>query len=123
MTITDTAESPVADGRGPRRRRLAGRLPDLDPTSPALTWIGLGLAAVGFLVIVYAWGKVAALLDVSLQMPYVVSGGLTGLGLVMVGMTVVNVAARGRDAAERERQVEELLAVLRELRETLERGA
>ena len=120
MTNSDTVDEPR---RRERRRRLADRLPDLDPTSPALTWIGLGLAAIGFLVIVYAWGKVAALLDVSLQMPYVVSGGLTGLGLVMVGMTVVNVAARGRDAAERERQVEELLAVLRELRETLERGA
>ena len=130
MTNSDTVDEPRrrerqrAAARGAAEQTaMTRRLPDLDPTSPALTWVGLGLAAIGFLVIVYAWGKVAALLDVSLQMPYVVSGGLTGLGLVMVGMTVVNVAARGRDAAERERQVEELLAVLRELRETLERGA
>ena len=121
MTISDPLDSPVTD-EPPPLRRLARRMPSFDPTSPALTWIGLGIAALGFLVIALTWGKVAALLDVSLQMPYVVSGGLTGLGLVMVGMTVVHVAARKQDAAERTRQVEELQAVLRELRETLERG-
>ena len=107
------------DDAGPRRLRLP--VPNLDPSSPALTWIGLGIAAVGFAIIAFSWGKVAALLDVSLQLPYVVSGGLTGLALVMVGMTAVNVAARRQDAAERAREVEALQAVLRELRETLER--
>lgn len=104
-----------------RRARL--RLPTLDPSSPALTWAGLGIAALGFALIAFSWGKVAALLDVSLQLPYVVSGGLTGLALVMVGMTAVNVAARRQDTAERAREVEALQAVLRELRETLERDA
>jgi uncharacterized membrane protein YdfJ with MMPL/SSD domain len=122
MTMTDTIPSLAADDP-PRRRGLASRLPHIDPSSPALTWIGLGITALGFVAIAYSWGKVAALLDVSLQMPYVVSGGLTGLALVMVGLSVVHLAARGQDAAERARQVEELQAVLRELRETLERGA
>jgi len=96
-------------------------LPTIDLSAPALTWIGLVIAAAGFAVIAFAWGKVAGLLDVSLQLPYVVSGGLTGLALVMVGMTAVNVAARRQDATERARQIENLQAVLRELRETLER--
>ena len=117
-----TTSDPVEEPRRREQTAMTRRLPTIDPTSPTLTWIGLGLAALGFLVIAYAWGKVAALLDVSLQMPYVVSGGLSGLGLVMVGMTVVNVAARRHDAAERARQAEELQAVLRELRETLEGG-
>jgi hypothetical protein len=103
------------------RRRVQLRLPSLDPSSPALTWIGLGVTALGFAVIAFSWGKVAALLDVSLQLPYVVSGGLTGLALVVVGMTAVNVAARRQDGAERAREVEALQAVLRELREALER--
>ena len=104
-------------------RRLRLRLPTLDVSSPTLTWIGLGIAALGFAVIAFSWGKVAALLDVSLQLPYVVSGGLTGLALVMVGMTAINVAARRQDTAERAREVEALQAVLRELRDTLERDA
>lgn len=121
MTTTETTPSPAADE--PRARRSTRRRPVLDPASPALTWIGLGLAALGFLVIAYAWGEVAALVDVSRQLPYVVSGGLSGLGLVMIGMTVVTVAAKRQDGAERARQVEELTAVLRELQETLERDA
>ena len=104
-------------------RRVRVRLPSFDPTPSALTWIGLGIAALGFALIAFSWGKVAALLDVSLQLPYVVSGGLTGLALVVVGMTAVNVAARRQDAADRAQEVESLQAVLRELRETLEGGA
>ena len=104
-----------------RPRRIRLRLPSLDLQPVALTWIGLGIAAVGFIVIAFSWGKVAALLDVSLQLPYVVSGGLTGLALVMVGMTAVNVAARRQDAEERAREADALQAVLRELREALDR--
>ncbi|MEN3273176.1 MAG: hypothetical protein V7636_1937 [Actinomycetota bacterium] len=104
-----------------RSVRVRGRLPSIDVSSSTLTWIGLGITALGFVVIAFSWGKVAALLDVSLQMPYVVSGGLTGLALVMVGMTAVNVAARRQDAADRAREVESMQSVLRELRETLER--
>ena len=122
MSTTDTVDLTTDTRRG-RLPRLVGRLPSLDPASPALTWIGLVIAASGFAVIAFSWGKVAGLLDVSLQLPYVVSGGLTGLALVMVGMTAVNVAARRQDAAERAREVERLQSVLRELRETLERGA
>ena len=118
MTTTDVPE--VAPTAG-RLKGLKGRLPDLDPSSPALTWIGLGIAALGFVVIAFSWGKVAALLDVSLQLPYVVSGGLTGLALVMVGMTAINVAARRQDAAARAQELESLQSVLRELRETLDR--
>jgi hypothetical protein len=108
----------TTDIDGPRRVRF--KVPSLDLASPTLTWIGLGIAALGFAVIAFSWGKVAALLDVSLQLPYVVSGGLTGLALVMVGMTAVNVAARRQDAADRAREVEALQAVLRELRDTLQ---
>ncbi|HVM55703.1 MAG TPA: hypothetical protein VM262_21140 [Acidimicrobiales bacterium] len=121
MSTTEQSQNPIPAAEPRRLRPLARGLPSFDPSSPALTWIGLALAAIGFGVIAFSWGKVAGLLDVSLQMPYVVSGGLTGLGLVMVGMTAVNVAARRQDAVERARQVEQLESVLRELQETLER--
>ena len=59
MTTTEIEmDAPVATSGG---RRI--KLPNLDPSSPALTWIGLALAAVGFAVIAFSWGKVAALLD------------------------------------------------------------
>lgn len=117
--MSDATMSTELTPTAAERRRLP-RLPAIDPSSPALTWIGLGVAALGFAVIAFSWGKVAGLLQVSLQLPYVVSGGITGLALVMVGMTVVNVASRRRDAAERAQQLEQLNAVLRELREVLE---
>lgn len=120
MTTTETTETTLQLEVDSPLRRLAGRLPRLERSSPTLTWIGLAITALGFAVIAFSWGKVAALLDVSLQLPYVVSGGLTGMALVMVGLTTVNVAARRQDAAERARQHEELQAVLRELRETLD---
>ena len=118
--MTDVTEPTFETTRTSPLRRLWRLLPTIDLSPSALTWIGLTVAAAGFAVIAFSWGKVAALLDVSLQLPYVVSGGLTGLALVMVGMTAVNVAARRQDAIERAEQIEQLQAVLRELRETLE---
>ena len=99
----------------------AQRLPTLPPLSPVPTYVGIAITIIGFGVIAYAWGKVAGIADnVALQLPYLVSGGLTGLGLVMVGVTVINVAAKRRDTQLRQQQTELLADALRELRNTLE---
>ena len=98
------------------RRRLPAWLRG---TSPALTFIGVGVAIIGFVLIAVAWGQVAGETQVYLQLPYLVSAGLTGLGLVMVGLTVVNVAAKRRDAADRDRQIDQLVSILQELKATL----
>ncbi|HET6793493.1 MAG TPA: hypothetical protein VFH45_03570, partial [Acidimicrobiales bacterium] len=58
--------------------------------------------------------------DVFLQMPYLLSAGLPGLGLVMVGLVVINVSARRQDGARRARQMAALGEVLADLRRTLE---
>lgn len=86
------------------------------PTRPIMTFVGIGVAAAGFVVILFAWGKVAAQTAVPLQLPYLVSGGLVGLALVMVGVTLVNVQAKREDAAYRERQMDQLSEVLGEIR-------
>ena len=99
------------------------RLPSLPALSPVPTYVGIGIAVLGFVLIAFAWGKVAGIADnVALQMPYLVSGGLTGLGMVMVGVTIVNVAAKRRDALERKQQTQLLADALAELRNALDRG-
>src|SRR3954452_19968128 len=85
----------------------------------AWVWAGVVLCAIGFVLIVYTWGRVAALLNVALQLPYIVSGGFTGLALIVVGLTVINVATRRQDSAERSRQLNELRDLLAEMRSAL----
>ena len=83
----------------------------------------LALAAivvVGLLLLSQGWRGSAATLFVPYQVPYLVSGGITGLALVMVGLTVVSVAARRRDALLREQQTQLLADALRELRAALD---
>lgn len=91
----------------------------LEPSSLVPTYAGVLVIAVGFALIGVAWAQIAALTNVGLQMPYLVSAGFTGLGLVMVGLIIVNVAAKRQDAAERGRQMETLnetfLALQREI--------
>lgn len=94
---------------------IGDRVPALRPLSPVPTYVGIAVAALGFVLILVAWSKVAGLTTVALQMPYLVSGGLTGLALVMVGVTTVNIAAKRRDAVLREQQTALLADALREL--------
>jgi len=84
------------------------------------TWIGVVLVGVGAVLLFVGWGKTAGLTNVALQIPYVISLGFTGLGLVAVGLTVVNIAAKRDDARERTRQAAELAVLLAELRRAIE---
>ena len=104
-----------------RRRRVPRvELPSwLRAESPALTWIGLLVAAAGFILIGIAWSQVAGETQVYLQLPYLVSAGLSGLGLVMVGVTIVNISAKRRDAVERARQTDQLVSILEEVKAAL----
>jgi hypothetical protein len=107
----------------PGRRSLRGRLRTpswLKGNSPAPTFIGVGVAILGFVLIMIAWGQVAGETQVYLQVPYLVSAGLTGLALVMVGLTIINVAAKQRDAVDRDRQIDQLISILGELKATFD---
>lgn len=81
-----------------------------------VTWIGLGVTTIGLILLVVAWGKVAGLTNVGLQMPYLVSAGFTGVALVLVGLTIVNIDAKRADGAARNAQLSELRGLLAELR-------
>jgi hypothetical protein len=86
------------------------------------TWLGVVLSAVGLVLIAVAWGRTAGLVNVALQVPYVVSAAFTGLGLVVVGIAIVSISSKRADAEERTRQIRELREALADLRETLENG-
>jgi len=49
-------------------------------------YLAVGFTAVGFLLIVLGWNGAASLDHVQGQVPYLISGGLAGLGLVGLGM-------------------------------------
>jgi hypothetical protein len=84
------------------------------------TWTGVLLTAVGVVLLVVAWGRTAGLAYVPLQIPYVISAGFTGLGLVAVGLTVVSISAKRADARTRSEQLTELRDLIAELRRAVE---
>lgn len=114
-----TMEMSAVSPRPPRgsspRRNLSGML-----GSSTGIWLGLAITGAGLVGIFIAWVKTAGLLNVALQLPYVVSGGLTGLGLVIVGMAVVDIAVRRQDSHERRQQLAQMSEVLTELRDYLQ---
>ena len=80
----------------------------LAPTSAVPTWIGIVVVAAGFGIIAYGWSRVAGLLSVPLQMPYMISAGFTGLGLVCLGIGIVAVQAKRQESAARQRHLDEI---------------
>jgi len=102
------------DGRRSRLRALT------DPASLLPTYVGVLLTLVGFGLIAIAWAKVAGLVDVWRQMPYLLSAGLPGLGLVMTGLVTINVSARRQDSAQRARQMSALTEALRDVQRSLD---
>jgi len=107
------AVTPVTTTTARRRlSRLAG--------SGAGVWVGLFVTAAGFGLLAITWGKTASLVDVAAQVPYLVSGAFTGLGLILVGVLLVNLAVKRRDARDRDRQQEELREAIERLRAAVE---
>ena len=61
--------------------------------------LAVGLAAIGFLLIVLGWNGAASLDRVPGQMPYLISGGVAGLGLVFTGLVLALVQESRRNTA------------------------
>lgn len=118
--IEQIAQAPVPGSPHPKRRRR-NPFAWIGRTGIGV-WIGLLFAAGGFGLLAYTWGETAALTDVALQVPYVVSGGFSGLGLILLGLLVVNISVKRRETRARERQLEELRDALAGLRAAIEDG-
>jgi hypothetical protein len=79
------------------------------------------MVACGFAAIGAGWRIVARTLDVSLQIPAVVSGGLGGLTLVLIGTAFSNIQLDRRAAHRESRETEALLDELAALVSAFER--
>lgn len=68
--------------------------------------LGVGLTLVGFLVIFFGWNGAAAADYVPAQLPYLLSAGAAGLGLVVVGSAMIVVQSQRADRARIEQALE-----------------
>jgi hypothetical protein len=85
-----------------------------------LIWAGTLAVVAGFGLLAYTWDRVSTLTIVAAQIPYLVSSGFTGLGLIVVGAALVIVWSRRADDTERRRQTDELVDALHEIRAGLQ---
>ena len=74
--------------------------------------LGVGLCAVGFILVFLGWNGAASVDRLPSQFPYLLSGGVAGLCFVVVGVGMIVVQNQRADRAA-------LQATLRELREAL----
>lgn len=69
------------------------------------TYLAVAMTAAGFLVIFLAWNGAASFDRMPQQFPYLLSGGMTGVGLIIGGMAVLGIQAARRLSAERAHQM------------------
>jgi hypothetical protein len=78
--------------------------------------LGIAYCIAGFVLIFLGWNGTASKDDAPAQIPYIVSGGIAGLGLVVVGAALIVAHSLRTDRVE-------LRAAVDDLRAAIERGA
>ncbi|MCW2571947.1 MAG: hypothetical protein JWO88_2005 [Frankiales bacterium] len=79
-----------------------------DPAAPSIT-LFTGVIVAGFAAIGLGWRVAARTLFVPSQVPALISGGLAGLALVLIGAAFVTVQSDRRLAALERAETEDLL--------------
>lgn len=74
--------------------------------------LGVGLCALGFLLIFLGWNGAASVDRVPSQFPYLISGGIAGLCFVVMGVGMIVVQNQRTDRAELQRTITDLQQAL-----------
>lgn len=80
--------------------------------NPTATYVGISLCVVGFSLIAIAWNGASELDFIQGQFPFFISGGLTGIGLIIVGVAIMVIETMRRDAELRAIEIGRLSASL-----------
>lgn len=86
----------------------------MNSSSNITRYLITALIVAGFLLIALAWNGAANEFLVDKQIPFVVSGGLTGIGMIIAGCTLAIVQEVRRSAAEVAGHVDRLATALRD---------
>lgn len=92
-----------------------------DPGVQAMLMLGL-LAAIGFAMLALGWRGVARTVYVPFQVPWVVSAGMAGLGLLGMALGAWSIHLSRRDDAVHRLTVEDVVREATELAEDLRTG-
>ncbi|MEA3077694.1 MAG: hypothetical protein QOF60_2602 [Actinomycetota bacterium] len=74
--------------------------------------LGIGLAVLGFVLLFLGWNGAASYDRVPAQVPYLISGGMAGLALVVLGGAALIVQGAREDRAQLQRSIDELRAAV-----------
>lgn len=77
--------------------------------------LGMAVVLAGAVVVFLGWNGAASYDRVPAQFPYLISGGVAGLALVVVGAALLVIDASRRDRAALQASVEDLRRVLEDL--------
>jgi hypothetical protein len=75
--------------------------------------LGTGLCGAGLLLVFLGWNGAASVDRVEAQFPYLLSGGIAGLSLIVLGVGVIVVQNQRADRAQLQRTLRELEAAIR----------
>jgi hypothetical protein len=118
-------DAELVDRPSTRKARWLSRATQaLLPAARPAAWIVIAVTIViaGLGLIGLAWGEAAGEPEVYRQIPYLLSAGLPGLAMVMIGLAVLTIATRTVAAEERAEQMSQLTRTLQELTEVLAAG-
>lgn len=82
-----------------------------EPVQAAFATSVLAVVA-GFALIAFAWFRVSDEMDVAVQVPYVVSGGIAGLALIAAGCLFAHVLVSRRLEHERGNAIEDIIGAV-----------